>query len=317
MNRRKTITIYFSDPEPMGYPFNEGEYFDRYQDVISDITKYPIDVYFVRGKNSYEGNGVFSHGWYFDNGELKEYKNKIKADLIFNRDDKNTIPKIYDCKVINHPDFDELALDKHLTAQTFEEISPRTDLINSYEEFIGKMKEYAIGNGDRVVLKKNYLTEGRGIFIINAGEVSEHTYDDWHDVLLQEFLDATCGIHNLVQGNHDLRVEVINGEIAHSLMRMPKKGSFLANVSQGGDSFTVQVSDIPKDVVNIICHDIQPKVDKYRPLLYSADFMNTKEGFKLLELNSRPGLLFAYEATYKQWNGKIAQMLIEAVQNDK
>ena len=160
-----TIAIYFSDPEPMGYPFNK-EYFGLYQEVIRHITQHNITVYIVRG-SSYEREGVFSHGWYFDDaGKLCEHTSPIRADLIFNRDDKSTIPKIYDCKIINHPDFDQLCLDKYLTAQQFHDISPRTNLLSSYEDFLVKVKEYNLTPEMRIVLKKNFLTEGRGIYII-------------------------------------------------------------------------------------------------------------------------------------------------------
>lgn len=310
MNNTKTIAIYFSDPEPMGYPFNK-EYFELYQEVIRDITQYHIKVYIVRG-SSYEGNGVFSHGWFFENDTLSEYKQRIKADLIFNRDDKNTIPKIYDCPIINHPDLDQLCLDKYLTTQIFPNISPRTDLLHSYEDWLKKMKGHGIRPDMRVVLKKNFLTEGRGVYIIPANEVTKTLYHDWHDVLLQEFLDAHNGIPGIVRGNHDLRIEVINGELAHASVRVPKKGSWIANVSQGGTMTTVPLEKLPREVLNIV-QNIQTKLDHYRPLLYSADFMNTPKGFKLVELNSRPGLLSSDEASYKEWNGKIVNMLIEAV----
>jgi hypothetical protein len=45
--------------------------------------------------------------------------------------------------------------------------------------------------------------------------------------------------------------------------------------------------------------------------------MNTEKGFKLVELNSRPGLLDKDEAQYEEWNGKIANMLIETILNEK
>ncbi|MFA6427000.1 MAG: hypothetical protein WCW16_00935 [Candidatus Magasanikbacteria bacterium] len=310
----KTIAIYFSDPEPMGYPFNK-EYFGLYQEVIRDIRQHDIAVYIVRG-SSYEGKGVFSHGWYFENGKLTEHDKKIKADLIFNRDDKSTIPKIYDCPIINHPDFDLLCLDKYLTVQQFPDISPHTDLLNSYEDFLAKAKEYSLAPETRIVLKKNFLTEGRGVFIVTTNEVHKALYEDWHDVLLQKFLDAQIGIPGIVTGNHDLRIEVINGEASHASVRIPKEGSFLANVAQGGTMRTVPLSKLPPEVLDIV-QGIQKKVDHYRPLLYSADFMNTEKGFKLVELNSRPGLLDKDEAQYEEWNGKIANMLIETILNEK
>jgi len=79
--------------------------------------------------------------------------------LIFNRDDKNTIPYINDCKVINNPDFDSLCVDKLKTFEKFPDISPKTAYINSYEECINYIEKFSLKDDDIIVLKKNFETE--------------------------------------------------------------------------------------------------------------------------------------------------------------
>ena len=97
----KTLAIYFSDSKPMGYPFNTHyPYWQIYQRVVKIVQSAGIQVYIVRGK-SYLGKGKFSHGWTIENNKMIKSKVNIKTDLIFNRDDKNTIPVIYDCQIIN------------------------------------------------------------------------------------------------------------------------------------------------------------------------------------------------------------------------
>jgi len=168
----KTIAIYFSDPEPMGYPFNKPQYLECYQQIISEIENRGINVFVVRA-GSYIKDGCFGKGWHFVDGRLQESNGKVHADLIFNRDDKNTIPIIHDCKIINQPEFDQLCVDKVKTFEVFPDISPKTASIHSYQACLEQIKEWQMKTKEIIVLKKNFETEGRGIFIIPIADVTE------------------------------------------------------------------------------------------------------------------------------------------------
>lgn len=309
---QKTLAIYFSDPEPMGYPFHKEEYFEMYQEIIRAIEKAAIAVFIVRGA-SYQGKGRFNHGWRFESGELKKSTGPIQADLIFNRDDQNTIPKIYDCPIINHPDFDELCVDKIKTAELFPEFSPRTAGVHSFKEYKKTITDWSLKPDERVVLKLNFETEGRGVHVLPVKKVTEYLYNDWNNILMQEFLDSSVGIPGLTTGLHDLRVTVVNGDPINSYIRIPKPGSFLANISQGGTGQSLGLDAVPKTVLAMVSA-ITAKVRRYYPLLYAADFMNSPAGFKLIELNSRPGIQHPkWSDTYKKFNDAIVRMLVEAL----
>lgn len=306
----KTVAIYFSDAEPMGYPFDKGYYFEIYQEIIAEIEKRDVQVCIVRG-DSYQGEGKFSHGWKFVSGELEKIDN-IQADLIFNRDDKNTIPEIHDCKIINAPELDNICLDKWKTAELFPEFSPKTDYVQSFAESEGVIEKRNLGQSDRLVLKKNFQTEGRGIFVLPVSEITNDLYGDWSDVLIQEFLDSEVGVPGVVEGVHDLRVNVVNGEPINAYIRTPKPGSFLANVARGGKGISLTYEQIPAEVMKKV-EEIDKKINKYMPSVYSADFTNSSKGYKLIEMNSRPMVQSPkYFSDYKKFNNALVEMLVEA-----
>lgn len=315
------IAIYFSDEDPYGYPFNNPhvgkQYLDVYRDVIQELKdRAGIVAYMVRG-NSYLGEGRFKSGFVFaGRGEIVPFAEEIQADLIFNRDDKNTIPYIDDCKVVNHPDFDQLCVDKLMTAKTFPNLSPRTAELGSFAEFEANIVNFVDADSNLVVLKDNFDAAGRGISILPANEVKEDLYEDWSNVLMQEFLDSSCGIPNVVEGMHDLRVTVVDGQPSNSFLRMPAEGSYLANISQGGSGHEMELEDVPAEIMEMVGEVIAYANAKYKPYLFSADFMRTNRGYRLIELNSRPGLLHPdFVKNWRPFNEMVIAMLIEAVKS--
>lgn len=306
-----TLAIYFSDPEAMGYPFDKAEYFELYRWLSEALAARGVAAFIVRG-NSYRGRGRFSHGWRFVDGELTLWQQELTAELIFNRDDKNTIPYITDCPIINDPEFDAICLDKFKTVQYFPELSPRTALVRSFAELEETLANWRLRPTDRVVLKLNFATEGRGIFVLPVGEITEQLYTDWNGILLQEFLDSSIGIPGLTDTLHDLRVTVVNGEPINSFIRTPRAGSYISNISQGGTGKSLTLEHVPTRVLEMV-ELISGKVERYAPLLFAADFMNTPQGFKLVELNSRPGLQHPnWSQTYADFNQAVLDMLTDA-----
>ncbi len=306
----KKLAIYFSDSEPMGYPFNTTyPYWEIYQGIVRDIEKHGIEVYIVRG-DSYLGKGIFSHGWQVRDGQMVPDDKNIKVDLIFNRDDKNTIPAIYDCPIINYPDLDRICVDKVETAELFPEFSPKTKAVNSYQEFLDTLLEWGFGSEEKIVLKKNFLSSGRGIYIRPLKDINELLYDNWENILVQEFIDSSVGISGIIEGLHDIRVTTINGEPMYTFIRVPAEGSYLANVAQGGTEIPLSLDKLPASLL-IMVKQINKKLEQYRPSIFASDFVNSKDGFKLVELNSRPGVCNPKLSPQdKNFNDKIVEMLV-------
>ena len=164
-------------------------------------------------------------------------------------------------------------------------------------------------------MKKNFETEGRGISVIKSNELKSDLYSDWSDILVQEFLDASVGIDGLVDGLHDFRIAVVNDVEKNAYIRVPAPGKLLANVALGASGFSVPIEKIPDDLEEIMVV-IRGRLKKYFPNVYSVDFLNTKDGFKLIELNSRPSVQHPdWVKTYKVFNDAVVKMLIEAINN--
>lgn len=312
----KKIWIYFSREEKMWYPFDQRNYLEAYFYLIKDIEEnHNIEVYIVRWK-SYIWNWEFSNSYRFDynKNDIELYETwKVKVDLIFNRDNENTIPYIDDCKIINHPDFDNLCTDKLKTYEKFSELCPKTTYINSYEEFLESSKILWFEESDLIVLKKNFLTNWIWVYIWELKWVKKNTYIDWDNILFQEFIDSSIWIPWIVDWFHDIRVTVVNWKITNSFIRQPKKWSYLANTSQWGSIFVVDLWNIPKDLI-VKVEKITKTLVEYSPLFFSVDFMNSKDWFKLVELNSRPWL--DHPSEYKEYyifNNAVRDMLVEAV----
>lgn len=306
----KKLAIYFSDPEPMGYPFNtKYPYWEIYQDMIKDIEMQGIEVYIVRG-HSYLGAGAFSHGWRIRNGAMVAVGEPIRVNLIFNRDDKNAIPEIYDCPIINHPDLDHICVDKVKTAELFLDISPKTKAVNSYDEYLTTIKEWGVKKEDKIVLKKNFLSGGQSIYIRPVTEILASLYESWDNILVQEFIDSSVGIPGITDGLHDIRVITINSEPVYTFVRIPQNRSFLANIAQGGKEVPLSLSLLPPSLLELV-KKINQQLASYRPSLFASDFLNSKDGFKLVELNSRPMVcLPSLSSQTKNYIDKIVQMLI-------
>ncbi len=281
------IGIYFSAPEPKGYPLDKLMYWNAYCHLAEQLNKAGVSAFIVRA-DSYRGAGTFSIGYELKNGMLSAPVTPVTVKVIFNRDDQNTIPRITDCMIVNNPDLDELCVDKWATAQAFADMSPRTKLVSSYEEFLATVAAWKIQASDRVVVKQNFLCGGDGIFIRPTAELPREIYPSWEGTLVQEFFDSSLGIPGLIEGRHDLRIISAADRLVQLTVRAPRSGSLLANVAQGGTEYMFPIDRLPTAVTPLVV-SISEQLKKYSPSVYSMDFMNTTDGYKLIELNSRPG----------------------------
>lgn len=305
----KTIGIYFSKSGKMSYPFNINEYYESYQELINIIEQEKtVKVYIVRG-DSYQWNWVFSEAYYFQDNKLKTIET-IKIDLIFNRCD---LHEINDCEVINSPDFYELCEDKYKTFLKFPEISSPTEYIHKYQDLENSIKKLNIKADELIVLKKNFNSWWKDIHIIPVNTISQNLYQDWNDVLVQKFIDSSVGVDTLVVWLHDLRVMIVNHTIIWATIRTPKQGCFLANVAQWWTSITLDIQLLPRELLNVL-EIVMDHLDDYENIIYWADFMNSPNGYKLVELNACPWLL------HKSWDKNcfnfyhaISEMLLWAI----
>ena len=299
----KVLAIYFSDPGVLDYPLNHHFYVESYAELIEYWTKHGLKVVIVRG-DSYQGEGVFAFHSVWNGETYVAVDEPIKADLIWNRDSENTIPRIEDCPILNHPDFDELCRDKFKSYEKLRAISGRSFLVHSYKECAAHFSEFA---GEKIVLKPRFGEGAYGVYILEADEITEGLYENWENILMQEFLDSSEGIEGLVEGHHEVNINIINGKFAGARIKKPAEGSLVssANSAQKGKVWGIKKEDIPTQ--------LWEEVQKIANIF--ADYVRTNKGdYRLIEINSRPGVMHTDKEGpefYWDLNGTVAEVILE------
>ncbi len=313
----KTLAIYFSNPEILGYPFDKKFFFESYAELSEYFEKYNIKMVIVRG-SSYIGNATFNKYSYWDkrNKTYVAINAPIVINLIWNRDSKNTIPLIVDCPILNHHTLDEICRDKLLTFNTFKTISPKTYLIHRFSDLkhiLPKIKT------DKVVFKPRFGEQSIGVNIESKHDLRKDLYADWTDTLMQEFLDSSIGIPNLVDGLHEINIAMVNGLIAGARIKQPPKGKYISSATGAiiGKTWGIPITQIPEQLLKI-SNEIDLKFSSFPIRLFRADYVYTKDnGYKLIEINSRPGLMHPLKEgpLYWEFNGTVAKAIINYLQN--
>jgi glutathione synthase/RimK-type ligase-like ATP-grasp enzyme len=307
----KILAIYFSASEVLGYPLDHRFYFESYAELIEYWAKKGLKTVIVRG-DTYEGDGVFSSHSVWNGETYEKVDEPIKANLIWNRDSGNTIPHIDDCPILNNPDFDELCRDKLKSYEKLKSISGKTFILQSYSDVEKHVANFA---GEKIVLKPRFGEGAYGVYVLEAAEIKEDLYEDWSDILMQEFLDSSDGIEGLVEGLHEVNVVCINGQFAGARIKKPAEGSLVssANGAQQGQVWGIHQKDIPAQLWEDVQKIVQSFVE-YDLCLFRADFVRTVQGeYKLIEINSRPGVMHPDKEGkdfYWDMNGAVAEVIL-------
>jgi len=276
----KKIAVFLKLPHT-DYPFSEASYKQSYTELGQEVTALGGEYYIVRGQETYVGNGKFSKSWQFNGTELVE-SGEVTADIIFDRGKFASDGRV---KTFNEEMVNSICTNKWLSYNLFKEYSPKTWLVRSDAELSQVLNEVATELG---VVKPIDGQEGKDVLIDKKDALLSQSYQ--YPVLVQEFLDSSGGVPGVVEGLHDFRVALINGEIIYSYFRTPPKGSYLANVARGGKFEVIALEKIPQQIREMVI-----KIDSVMAFaehrFYGIDFAITPEGPKIIEMNSRLGLL--------------------------
>lgn len=286
-------------PKDGSRPFYDDGINDSMEFMATEGRKMGVEIY-VAHFSSYENKGLIT-AFYFEDGWKTE--KDIKIDLVFDKFYFNDETKKLkyrigeDIGIFNRPEFEELCKDKLSVYSLFHKRVPRT--IKATEEDLDSgLSEI---DSERVVLKPRFGSGGELVKVVEKSAVEEELNEfDTEDlrkgkVLVQEFKDSSNGVPFLeVNGVHDLRVILVDGEISYSFVRMPKSGC-ISNVSRGGSMDFVSTEKLPEELVEII-EEIDYRLRENEKRVYSTDFLYDEEGRPwLIELNSKPGIKFGDE----------------------
>ena len=105
----------------------------------------------------------------------------------------------------------------------------------------------------KVIIKPIHSFGGNDIYLLSKFDlklikklIKKHNY-----IMCQKFLPKI--------NKGDKRVFIINGKIVGAISRVPKKGSFLSNLSKGGKAININLTSIEKKISKKIAKDLKNK----------------------------------------------------------
>ncbi len=242
---------------------------------------------------------IFRHAWKFNiDNQNWERVADIVPDLIFDKVKHNAesysktelINSKY--KFFNSLEFTKIIDNKIVTSMLFSEWSKKCIVINSQEELKASLEQIQT---EMAVLKPTNESGGNGVIIGKKEEILNvvgRNKKMLNNFILQEFIDSSAGIPGITIGIHDLRLVLINKKIVYSYIRKPAKGSYLANLAQGGTKDIIDIRKLPRSLDEIVkrAHDI---FSSFKSKIYTIDVMfDQSERPFVIELNSMPGAHF-------------------------
>ncbi|KKQ12403.1 MAG: Prokaryotic glutathione synthetase, ATP-grasp domain family [Candidatus Moranbacteria bacterium GW2011_GWF2_36_839] len=293
-------------------PFSNKEYQYSYEYFYTLCKKNNIQMY----RASYEWydykKHIFKHAWIYE-GEGANWKkvHNIIPDLIYDKTkarletylQKELMSKCY--SFINDLSFTRIVDDKFITSLIFPQWSKKSWVINSKKELALALPKL---HSSKIVIKPINESGGKDVQILKKSDTLKATNIN-KEYLVQEFIDSSKGVPGVSKKMHDLRLVFVNNKIIYAYIREPKKGSFLANLAQGGSLVIVPENKLPRSL-NPIIKQANDLFATFNPRVYSIDFMfDEKKRPWIVELNSMPGLFFTPEE--KPYMLKMYQELLE------
>ena len=188
----------------------------------------------------------------------------IRQDPPFNLEYISTtyiLDKINDkVKIINNPTSIRNISEKLYSAK-YQKYMPNTIFTQNVKE----IKNFFNLN-KKIILKPIHSFSGNDIYLLNKFNLKfVQNFINKHDhIMCQKYLAKIS--------KGDKRVFLINGKVKGAISRIPKKGSFLSNMSKGAIPIVTNLTKIEKKISNIVGKDL--KKDKI--FFAGIDFIDQK-----------------------------------------
>lgn len=284
----KTVIMSFTGEGPNYealFPFTETVYKPVYAAFVEQLTKHSIDVR-ISFHSLYRGHSTFAGSFTYAHGAFVQRDEPVTADIILCRG-TGILPLLTGDEFMINPPSIYADEDKLSTAKRFPDMVLRTQMVDPlrWEEQLNSF------TGDMIVCKPRNDWGGKGIIICKKEDFSlpVGVTDDSH--IFQQYIDSSGGVPGIVEGVHDLRI-ILSGQQPIAYIRLPRAGSLLANLSQGGSAIYVPYEQIPGSALKLALR-VEQELTPTAPHFYSADFIFDQSGKPYLcEINSQPG--FSY-----------------------
>ena len=155
--------------------------------------------------------------------------------------------------------------------------------------------------GAPLVIKLLEGTQGKGVVLAETNKAAESVINAFKslqaNILVQEFIKEAQG--------KDIRCFVIDGKVVGSIQREAAAGDFRANLHLGGTASAVKITAEERRIAVQAAKAMGLKVA-------GVDIIRSKDGPKVLEINSSPGLEGIEDITHKD----VAGMMIECIERN-
>ena len=163
-------------------------------------------------------------------------------------------------KIINNPTSVRNVSEKLYSAK-YQKYMPSTIFTQNINEIKNFFKNYK-----KVILKPIHSYSGNDIHLLDKFDLGFiQKFIKKHDhIMCQKYL------HKINKG--DKRVFLINGKVCGAISRVPKKGSFLSNMSKGAKPINITLTKIEKKISNLVAKDLE----KEKIYFAGIDFIDQK-----------------------------------------
>lgn len=305
-----SIGVFFNDPGFDDYPFDDPGYRTAYTNLASILARKGCVLCLYRASSTYVSGNTFSRGWRFNDGQFEEVAEPLTVDLIYNKG--SAFMPTADANVLNKREMDSILRDKMRSYALFPDLFPRTLLADDAEAASEALQAMSTPT---VVLKPSDGWGGSKIWIGPREQAMDHL--EPFPVMIQEFIDTSGGIPGFPDLKHDFRIVVANGTPLLTFLRIPKEGSFIANVGRGGRVIIVPPEKRPAEAMALV-PVIDAKLERFGNRMYSIDCGFDRSGvWKLIEFNDQPGLMTHEEcgAYADEYTEHLTEFLLHCVQH--
>lgn len=258
-------------------------------------------------KFDWYSDGKLQKAYIFDGENWNKVEN-TEVDVVFDkyRFDDETIDLKKEIEnrhpVLNSFEIEQICKDKLRAYERFPENHPETREATS-ENVKNMLEKYG-----KVVVKPLSAHAGEGVEIIE--DISE--FEESGDRIAQQFIDSNSGIEKLgIEGVHDLRVVVVDGNPVVSYIRQPESG-FVANVAQGGNMGFVEIENVPEEAMDIV-REVVDVLEQDRFVCGVDMIFDQDQKPWILELNSKPGMSFYNKEEIKEWKRPYIKAVVNSL----
>ncbi len=152
--------------------------------------------------------------------------------------------------------------------------------------------------GPPLILKLLEGTQGKGIVLVETHKAAESVVEAFRglkaNILVQEFIAEAQGC--------DIRCFVLGNKVLAAIQRTAKNGDFRSNLHRGGTAKRVQITPLERAMAIRAAKMLGLR-------LAGVDIIRSKNGPKILEVNSSPGFEGIEHATGKDLAGLVIEYL--------